>query len=105
MSGSLKVLNTTRGPITFFVNNRKNLDNLYKVSKYHRRRMIREDKQQITLPPKMIVDLVLQTGLTPKQLKDDAEFKKILKNGTGKMYVVFDSDIMTPPKGFQPVTF
>lgn len=67
--------------------------------------MVKSTKQQIVLPANIAVDLVEQTGLTVKQLKDDTEMKKILNMDGQRIRIIYDSDIMTPPKGYYPVMF
>lgn len=102
---SFSVINTTKGPISFYVNSTLKLGNLAQYSRYHQRRMVRSTKQQIVLPPNLLIDLVEQTGLTVKQLKNDSEMKKILNLDSSRLRVVYDSEIMTPPKGYYPVIF
>jgi hypothetical protein len=105
MKESFQVINVTKGPISFWVNSTLKLGNLAQYSRYHQRKMVRATKQQIVLQPNLAIDLVEQTGLTVKQLKDDSEMKKILNLDANRIRVIYDSDIMTPPKGYYPVQF
>lgn len=105
MKESLLVINVSKGPISFWVNSTLKLGNLAQYSRYHQRKMVKSTKQQIVLPSNISVDLVEQTGLTVKQLKDDVEMKKILNLDPQRFRVIYDSSIMTPPKGYYPVMF
>ena len=101
---SFKVVNVSKGIMTFFVND-PNFEDVSHLARHHRRKIMRNSKHLINLPSNIVVDLVEQTGMTVKQLKSDAEMKRIMNLDAHRFRVIYDSDIMTPPNGYNPVYF
>lgn len=97
MSESYRVVNNTRGPVSFSLYKHMDVNKLQEVAEHHRRKAMRSSIISVTIPNGMSVDLVEKYGLTLEELKNNSELHRMVQSN--KLSVVEEElDISKKPE-------